>query len=118
VTQPLRDWSLTRIKNEREADRCRVCKTHGTEMAHIIGREADHYSLTGIKHRDTSWIVYPDRVVPLCHHHHDLVDTHRFDLLPYLTLDEQVQAVRDARGLEKARIRLCPSAYGPSKVPA
>jgi hypothetical protein len=48
---------------------------------------------------------------PLHRTHHRAYDAHELDILHVLTLEEQVQAVRDAGGIENARKRLCPSLY-------
>lgn len=104
-SQPKRDWA--------EADAlkrtiCRICGAHDVQLAHLVGRIHDRPKEPGTK---TLW-VNPDSVVALCHDHHRLFDAHALDLLGYLTPHEEAQAVLDAGGLEKARIRLCPSAYG------
>jgi hypothetical protein len=44
-----------------------------------------------------------DAVVGLCRKCHISYDSHDLDLLPYLTVDEQVHATRMASGLERAR---------------
>jgi hypothetical protein len=53
----------------------------------------------------------PDGIVPLCHGCHTRFDSHQLDLLPYLDLAEQVELVRQAKGIENARKRVLPSAY-------
>jgi hypothetical protein len=119
-----RDWISARAKVEQEGG-CRVCGTNRrVEAAHIIGREHDRDSRNGlVANRDPeAYFVRPDRIVPLCGPAtdsttcHGKYDAHRLDLLPYLTREEEAQAVADV-GLENARMRLCPSAY-PSKVAA
>lgn len=47
----------------------------------------------------------PDAIVPLCVPCHRRYDAHQLDLLPHLTLDEQVSLVRYAGGIERARDR-------------
>jgi hypothetical protein len=97
-----RDWADARAKVDAEGS-CRRCPTaFGVEAAHVIYRA----------HDVGSW-VNPDSIVPLCgpatssQTCHGLYDAHRLDLLPYLTLAEQVQAVQDAGGIESARRRIC-----------
>ena len=51
-----------------------------------------------------------DSIVPLCREHHSAYDAHHFDLLPYLSLPEQAEAVSIV-GIERARMRTFPSAY-------
>ena len=99
-----RDWSAARAKVEAEG-RCRACKRLGrVEAAHVIGRASD--ARTGALR-----VVHQDSVIPLCSTCHYEYDAHERDVLPLLTLDEQVQAVRDAGGLELARVRTAPLAY-------
>ena len=92
-----RSWADARAKVDEEGE-CRVCGSHsGLQAAHIIPR-----SLGGRQHRDS--------IVPLCERDHRSYDNFRLDILPYLTHDEQAEAVR-VMGLERARRRLAPSAY-------
>lgn len=76
-----------------------------------MGREHDKPKTPNSK---TLW-VDPDSIVPLCGPFpagcHGGVDYHRIDLLPYLNLREEVQAVEEAGGIEQARRKLAPSAY-------
>lgn len=96
--------SPARAKVEAEGV-CRVCGLGGPERldaAHVWDR-----SLGGPGFED------PDAVVPLCstikgagaRGCHDLYDSHRLDLLPYLTSAEQVALVRYAGSIERARVR-------------
>lgn len=87
-----RDWSAAHAKVEQEG-RCRVCRSL-TELdpAHIVPR-----SLGGGQ-SDLA-------VVPLCRTCHTAFDSHRLDLLPFLTYEEQAEAVR-VLGIERARRRL------------
>ena len=103
--QPRRDWSAARAKVEAEGV-CRVCRRPNPEAAHVTGRKHDKPKAGG-----KTLYVKPESVVALCGQHHRAYDAHELDLLPYLTLDEQLQAVADAGGLELARVRLCPSEY-------
>ena len=43
-----------------------------------------------------------DNIVPLCRDCHTEYDQHRLDLLPFLTLPEQIAAVRQAGGIALA----------------
>ena len=87
-----REWSAAHAKVEQEG-RCRVCRSL-TELdpAHIVPR-----SLGGGQ-ADLA-------VVPLCRTCHTAFDSHRLDLLPFLTYEEQAEAVR-VLGIERARRRL------------
>jgi hypothetical protein len=102
-----RDWSAARLKLEDEG-RCRVCQRGDVKLdaAHVIGRFRDPEVRPGVRRVD------PDAIVPLCGPAvdsdtcHGRYDAHRLDLLPHLTVDEQVRAVQDAGGLEAARRRI------------
>lgn len=110
-----RTWTAAHIKIAAERHRCRVCKKKGpVQAAHIIAREHDRKPSLDDRELDghilaEPYTVHPNRIVPLCEHHHREYDAHRLDLLPHLTLDEQLQAVADAGGIETARIRLTSS---------
>lgn len=104
---PKRDWQLARAKCE---EGCRVCGD-AAEAAHVIGRIHDRKP--GVGMTTPSTFVHPDRIVPLCREHHQMYDAHQLDLLSYLALDEQIQAVADAGGIENARIRICGSSVYP-----
>ncbi len=101
TSAPKRDWSEARDKVEEEG-RCRVCLVPDgsyvdgervyLEAAHIIGREHDEV-IAGPKGGKTL-VVGRDSVVPLCRSCHAQYHAHRLDLLPYLFLPEQVEAVR------------------------
>lgn len=107
-----RDWSSA----EKKRNRCRIRNEHGqacpgwpVELAHTISRDAqdaEHLGARGGRYL----FVHPDSVVPLCTEHHQLYDARRLDLLPYLTIDEQHNALDAAGGLELARKRLMGSA--------
>lgn len=108
---PKRDWKDARAKVDAEGV-CRICgESANLEAAHVMGRKHDEPKTPGSK----TLYVKPERVVPLCGPFpagcHGDVDHHRVDLLPYLTKEEQVQAVQDAGSIETARVRLAPSAY-------
>jgi hypothetical protein len=89
-----RDWTAARAKVEADNHgRCRVCKTAGVDAAHVIPRSIN----------PTEANMGADAVTGLCRRCHTEYDSHQLDLLPYLTLDEQVHAVRMAGSLERAR---------------
>jgi hypothetical protein len=113
-SEPDRDWTDARAKVDEEGC-CRICKRtdRKLEAAHVLGREHDEPKVseaTG-NHMNVLY-VDPDRIFPACGPFpdgcHGDVDLHRINYLPYLTLEEQVRAVRDAGGIEPARIRLEP----------
>jgi hypothetical protein len=54
----------------------------------------------------------PDACVPLCKRHHQLFDAHRLELLPYLSLDEQLATVKYAGGIRRAYDRLTYNSVG------
>lgn len=97
--------NAAREKVEAEG-RCRTCddpRPGVLDAAHLIPRSVK----SGQGFED------PDGIVPLCSRIkggagcHDDYDAHRLELLPYLTLDEQLAAVRLAGGIEAARVQLC-----------
>ncbi len=110
-----RDWRLATEKVAVEGSACRVCGSRfGIERAHVIGRE--HDSRRPVRAEGwRPWVVAPDRVVPLCGPSTDPRSCHgaqhakRLDLLRFLTLDEQIQAVADAGSLSRAYTLLMPS---------
>jgi len=121
-----RDWSAALEKRDAKGNRCLVCRTSlRVEMAHVTGRVADRRPPLQWP-EERAWrepyLVVPSRIVLLCGPATDTTTCHGkhdaglLDLLPRLTLDEVLQAVADSaagreNGLEKARIRLAPSAY-------
>lgn len=115
-SQPKREWRKAREKIQREGG-CRLAYrlerycAGPIQAAHIIGRSHDAFTLDGEARQTETWMVEPDRVIPLCEAHHRWYDSHEQDILQALQPREQVQAVRDAGGLENARIRTAPSAY-------
>jgi hypothetical protein len=118
--EPKRDWTDARAKAEEEGC-CRICKTKARkiEAAHVLGREHDEPKVnkaTGEALKELH--VHPDRIVPLCGPFpegcHGDVDYNRVNLVHYLTIDEQVQAVRDAGGIAPAFTALAP--VGPEAV--
>jgi hypothetical protein len=82
-----------------------VCGGHPTELAHTVGRSRQDVDAIGPNGGRSLW-VNPDAVVPLCKNHHMDYDGRRLDLLPYLSVDEQINAVDAAGGIELARNRL------------
>jgi hypothetical protein len=106
-----RVWDAARAKVEDEG-RCRINSdcSGPLESAHIVGREHDERVYA---RGSSNWwfVVDADSIVPLCRKHHQLFDAHQLDLLGYLTVVEEMRAVKDAGGLENARVRVCPSAY-------
>jgi hypothetical protein len=111
--QPDRDWTPALEKVEEEGC-CRVCKRtdRKLEAAHILGREHDEPKTGANGQPLKELIVVKDRIIPACGPFpegcHGDVDMRRISLLPFLTLEEQLQAVSDAGGIEAARIRLAP----------
>ena len=88
-----RDWREARAKVEYESGRCRVCYAPNADAAHVIPRSL----APGVGNN-----MRADNIVPLCRDCHTEYDQHRLDLLPYLTLPEQVAAVRSAGGIALA----------------
>jgi hypothetical protein len=90
-----RDWKEARQKVEREGFRCRVCRSSfQVEAAHVIPRSLAPGVGTNMS---------ADNIVPLCGDLcHPAYDQHRLDLLPYLTLPEQLAAVQQAGGIALA----------------
>lgn len=92
-----RDWSRANIKRSTY---CRVCGQSGrVELAHTIGRAHDD-------REGKAFVVRPDSVVPLCELCHRSYDAGTLDLRGFLTLEEELDAVRSAGGLEAATRRL------------
>lgn len=87
-----------------EEGHCRVCGEHASrcDAAHLWDR-----SLGG-KGFDN-----PDLIVPLCSYIkggngcHDMYDAHELELLPHLTLAEEVALVEAAGGIARAYRRAC-----------
>lgn len=102
-----RDWTAAREKVQAEGE-CRVCGRSDLklEAAHVAGRFRDPEVRPGLRRVDA------DSIVPLCgpfgdtDRCHTRYDQHALDLLPHLTLSEQVRAVQDAGGIEAARRRI------------
>lgn len=93
-----RDWTDAKRKVEAEGV-CRNCHSGSTlEPAHLI-------------HRGMGGGMEAENIIPLCRTCHKAFDSHMLDILSLLTLEEQLAAVRNAGGIENARIRLVPSLY-------
>lgn len=94
MSKARRDWKAARGKCDDEGE-CRVCQRYGVEAAHTIGRV----------HDPANGKVRAVDIVPLCPEHHRLYDGRKFDLLPYLTYEEQAAAVEHV-GIVRALRRL------------
>lgn len=79
-------------------------ETRNLEAAHVIGREHDEVRV-GPKGGETLF-VKRESVVPLCQHCHRQYDERRLDLLPCMTIDEQLNSVDAAGGIVAAYERL------------
>lgn len=88
-----RDWKEARAKVDHESGRCRVCYAPNADAAHVIPRSL----APGVGNNMSA-----DNIVPLCRDCHTEYDQHRLSLLEYLTLPEQVAAVRQAGGIALA----------------
>ena len=88
-----RDWTAARAKVEADNNgTCRVCGDAPVDAAHVIPRSIDPRESNMGGHS----------VVGLCRRDHVAYDSHELDLLPYLTLDEQLAAVRAAGSIARA----------------
>lgn len=116
-SEPDRYWDDARAKVEHE-ECCRICKKPAAfgrplEAAHVLGREHDEPRISPITGEPLKELyVHPNRTFPACgpfpNGCHGDAEYRRINVLPYLSLEEQLQAVRDADGIEAARIRLAP----------
>jgi hypothetical protein len=136
---PKRFWDDARTKVDAE-NVCRGCGRSGDEVrlefAHTIGRKYDDYKLCIVcdgsgrrlsgagecKRCDGTGVsrtryVDPASGLPLCGPNADPNSCHgkqergELDLLPLMTLEEQLYAVKKLEGIENARVILAPSAY-------
>jgi hypothetical protein len=113
-SEPKRDWSLAIAKVEEEGC-CRICKRSDRKLdaSHILGREHDEPKIGADGRPLKELFVHPARIIPACGpyplHCHGAQHRHEVDTLRYLTLDEQLMAVKDAGSIEAARIRLIPA---------
>lgn len=83
-----RDWTEATRKCEEEGA-CRVCgPCEILDPAHVI-------------HRSQGGGMSPAAIVPLCREHHRAYDAGDLDLIPHLTREEQLEAVRVV-GLSRA----------------
>lgn len=106
-----RSWTDARAKLLAEGGRCRVCRSNrNVQASHVIGRTHDREPPLRWDGDPFGWAepypVHPDRIVPLCERCHKDYDEHRRDLLPYLLVDEELQAVSDAGSLHAAWMRV------------
>lgn len=113
-SQPKRDWDDARAKVEEEGC-CRICKRtdRKLEAAHVLGREHDEPKVSERTGEILQELyVDPDRVFPACGPFpegcHGDAEHRRINVLPYLTLEEQIRAVKDAGGIAPAAMRLAP----------
>jgi len=113
-SEPKRDWTDARAKVDHEGC-CRICKRtdRKLEAAHVLGREHDEPKVSKTTGEILQELyVHPDRVFPACGPFpagcHGDAEYRRINVLSHLTLEEQLQAVKDAGGIEAARIRLEP----------
>ncbi len=112
-----RDWTDARLKVEAAGGVCRVCGKPHAEAAHTIGRKHDRQVAPNL------WWVDPDDIVPLCGPAtssdtcHGKYDAHQLDLLPYLSLGEQVAAVRAAGSITAAFRRVTGGRIEPAPAP-
>lgn len=92
-----RDWTKAREKVDSEGGLCRVCKSPRADAAHVIPRSLAPGASNNMSE---------DNIVPLCRACHTAYDQHILDLLPYLRISEQVEAVRTAGGIGLAYRRV------------
>lgn len=134
---PPRDNKDARAKVYAEG-KCRNCgrtdEQVPLEFAHVSGRRFDEpkpckiCNGTGSRFESPCAVcdgrgvtktryVHPDDGIPLCGPHADPRSCHakdhkgEIDILPLLTVAEQLRAVKHFEGIENARVRLAPSAY-------
>lgn len=113
-TKKTKDWSEARDKVEEEG-RCRVCSVPDgsvvdgffvhLEAAHTIGQKRQDEVRIGPRGGETL-VVKRESVVPLCTDCHRSYDERRLDLLPFLFMPEQLDAVKAAGGIALANKRL------------
>ena len=106
-----RDWKEARAKVEDEGE-CRSCGVlDGERYFGNIGLVVARLEAAHLWPRSRGGLQEPDGIVPLCGECHRLFDSHRLDLLSVLRPVEQTELVRQAGGIETARIRVLPSEY-------
>src|SRR6185437_16874831 len=104
-SEPKRDWSLAITKVEEEGC-CRICKRTDRKLdaSHILGREHDEPKVGADGRPLKELLVHPARIIPACGpyplHCHGAQHRHEVDTLRYLTLEEQLMAVKDAGSIE------------------
>lgn len=100
-----RNWASAKKKCEREGV-CRYCQSFAClplQPAHLW-----HRGMGAGRGID---LMNDDLIIPLGEPCHTLFDQHRIDVLPILSLNEQVALVSAAGGIETARRRVCPLQY-------
>jgi hypothetical protein len=120
MAAPRRDWSVINRVLRWDGGCCRNCGEPGAEAAHIIERK--HDANRPVRWLEFEWaakwkpyLVSPDRVILLCGPAtttstcHGMYDGHRLDILKYLSVEQQVQAVADASGIGLALRRISPT---------
>jgi predicted restriction endonuclease len=107
-----RDWTSARAKVEVEGE-CRSCGIRdGARFMSADGFWArSRIEAAHLWPRSRGGSQEADGILPLCGDCHSRFDSHRLDVLGVLSLDEQIELVRQAGGIEQARIRSAPSAY-------
>lgn len=114
------DPGLGRDKVEAEG-KCRYCGgTRDLEMAHVIGKAEQDIETVGPRGGRRKFVPAV-AVIPLCGaftqgNCHYRYDHHELDILPYLYLDEELEAVRPAGGIYAAYRRTCPTAFQAERV--
>ena len=109
-------YSLSEALDKKEEEGiCRAClRPDGSvidgeiirlECAHTIGRDRQDEIVVGPRGGETR-VVKRESTVPLCGDCHRAFHAHRLDLLPYMTLEEQLDAVRAAGGILSALKRV------------
>lgn len=107
MSAPDRNWDEA-IRKCRDEGACRVCGLQtNLDAAHLAPRKHDKPKRFGSKTR----FVAPENIIPLCSHHHHLLDSGQLDVLAYLTIEEQVHVVKTLGGIDMARRRLAPLDY-------
>lgn len=131
MSRPDRDWSLATAKLQLVEFQCRACRPGIAKRAHIVGRVHDYTVPVwsswpvlddGVKFDDypgcVPWrpgLVWPHRIIPLCADCHRAQHAGQLDILPLLTVREQVQAVADCRGILSAYHRTTSGQAGPDE---
>lgn len=124
-SQPRRIWDRARAKIDADPT-CRFCGREDLperlQACHVSGRDRDGFDPVTREPRPQPWVVEPDRIVQGHAECHRAYDAHEGDgLLGKLTLEEEVQAVRDhypvmgrgrGSGISLSLRRLDPSVEG------